>query len=109
MKVTRENVDTLPIPEEEKLLMKSNIEDILEINDTVANVLKLNKTFYIEWQDWHDEYSPERVDPCPDFYGYYFIKCEECPGENVGIPMNEQELEVAILTLFDFLYCLELS
>lgn len=109
MKLTKENIDTLPIPEKEKILMKCNIEDILEINDIIANVLKLKKTFYIYWQDYHDEYSPERVDPCPDFYGTYTIECEEHPGEVVGIHMNEQELEVAILTLFDFLHCLELS
>lgn len=67
MQVTKENLNLLP--EKERDYVKNLLDyDLEEINSFNKGV------FTLHWQDYHDEYSSERTDPCPDFYGMYYIR-----------------------------------
>jgi len=46
----------------------SSMLDELDYVNTLFATLGLGE-IKIHIQDYHDEYSPERVDPCPDYYG----------------------------------------
>lgn len=88
------NIDRLPEKlMEAKGLIKSLLEDLKEINRHT------DKMIFIEYQDWHDEYSPERTDPCPDYYGCFWLKAEN---ETLGEPMTLEQLDSALLLLNDF-------
>ena len=65
MKITRENYESV-VPKNEQKLLGVLIMDLEDINKYHENNI-----MYIDWQDYHDEYSSERTEPCPDFYGYY--------------------------------------
>lgn len=95
MKITIENVIELPITENEKILIHSLLADLQEINHIIPHKL------YIEFQDWHNEYSPERTDPCPDYYGTYRI-CNEYDDELIGVEMTLDELDSALCLLSNF-------
>lgn len=96
MKITEENIKSLPI-ESGKRLLKALLKDLEEINQN--GVIKL----YIDWIDKHTEYSPERVDPCPDYYGMYRIVLEDDPRETIGVEMTLEELDVAICALSNYI------
>lgn len=98
MKITRENYQTV-IPKNEQELLNSLFDDLDDINRYHPN----NK-LYIEWQNWHDEYSCERTDPCPDFYGYYSLKFENLPNETVGTVMTINDLDSTLCVLFSYNY-----
>lgn len=98
MKITRENYKTI-IPKKEQNLLKSLLDDLDDIN----KYHKDNK-LYIDWQDYHDEYSCERTDPCPDFYGYYSLKFENLPNETVGTVMTINDLDSTLCILFSYNY-----
>lgn len=67
MKIDIENY--IIVPETERALLRALLEDIKQWSFPM--------TLEIHWQDYHDEYSPERTDPCPDFYGTYAIKWKD--------------------------------
>ena len=98
MKITKKNYKDI-VPEHEQELINSLLEDLGDIN----KYHKKDK-LYIDWQDYHDEYSCERTDPCPDFYGYYRIKFENLPYESVGDVMTIDELDSALCVLFSYNY-----
>ena len=83
------NKDTITnLPENEQKLISSLLEDLpVDLN--------------IYWQDWHNEYSPERTDPCPDYYGYYRICSNK--GHQIGVEMTLEELDNAIMIISDTL------
>lgn len=84
------------VPEKERNLIFALLFDIEDIN-------KLSKKqIYIDWQDFHNEYSPERTDPCPDYYGYYTIRDEYLPSEIIGVEMTIDDLDLALCTLYNF-------
>lgn len=96
MKVTYENIKNLDVPELTKELLYSDLEDVEEINEITG------EKFFIHYQDWHDEYSPERTDPCPDYYGYFSIREGKYPNDNIGpLCQRENELQDVILTIYD--------
>lgn len=68
MKITKENINVLP--KNERDVISSYLDDLNVLNN------KTNAQLYIDWQDYHDEYSPERTDPCPDYYGCYQLMTE---------------------------------
>lgn len=88
------NYDNLNlIPEKDISLVKS----LLDIKNKYNNT---QYSFDIYFQDYHDEYSPERTDPCPDYYGCYrLIKNNDF----VGLEMTLEELDNAICILSDFI------
>ena len=96
MKLTKDNIAKINVSDEVKKSLILDLTDIDEIN-TISG-----KDFYINWQDYHDEYSPERTDPCPDYYGYFSIRELGSPFDNIGEPCaNEEELQDIILTVYD--------
>lgn len=99
MKVNFENIYHLPIEKEEKILLTSLLLDLKELNDKLLEV-SVN-SLYIDFQDFHNEYSPERIDPCPDYYGYYTLRYEESC-EIIGEEMTIYHLDSAMLLLHDF-------
>ncbi len=96
MKITKDNIEDLPIKDGNKLLLKALLKDVDEINN------KSKKKIYIDWQDWHNEYSPERVDPCPDFYGFYTIR-RESDDDLIGVEMTIDTLDYSLCMLCDYL------
>lgn len=97
MKVTLKTIKTLPINDRDKDLLEGLLIDLKEINQ-VSNKPKI----YIEFQDWHNEYSPERTDPCPDYYGYYTIRSETCE-DLLGVEMDLDTLDTALCLLNNYL------
>ena len=95
MKITRENVSKLPKKEQDLIL--ALLVDIEEMNRHLP--LRF-KNFQLEWIDEHTEYSPERVDPCPDYYGMYRL----WQGDDIlGIEMDIDTLDTALCLLYDYL------
>lgn len=95
MKLTKQNyVDIIPKEEQEHIF--SLFVDLEELNK------KTDKELYIDWQDWHNEYSSERVDPCPDYYGYYTLRFEHLPFDTIGGEMNIDELDNALFILISY-------
>ncbi len=84
------------VPEKEQNLIFTLLFDIEDINKFSK------KQIYIDWQDFHNEYSPERTDPCPDYYGYYTIRDEYLPNEIIGVEMTIDDLDFALCTLYNF-------
>lgn len=82
---------------EKQELILSLLSDIDEINQKTKNKI------YIEQQDYHNRYSPERTEPCPDYFGYYSLKIENVEGECLEYePMTLDELDSAICVLCGF-------
>lgn len=102
MIVNSENINTMPISDRDKQLLKALLIDVDEINNMVKDRGFENKQLYIEWQDYHDEYSPERVDPCPDFYGYYRLRFNDST-DAIGVNMTINDLDINLCTLIEFL------
>jgi len=94
MKITEENYTV--VPEKERMTLKELLTDLEFINHNSINKL------FINWIDCHTEYSPERTDPCPDFYGMYELRLEDDPRESIGVEMTLDELDMVICTLSDF-------
>jgi hypothetical protein len=96
MKITEKNLDK--IPKEEQKLVKALLEDIREIN---YNTPSFNN-IYLDWIDIHTEYSPERVDPCPDYYGMYRIR-RSLNNDVIGVEMTLEDLDTALCLLHNYL------
>jgi len=84
-------------------IIKSLLEDLKDINGLLDDNQEGYRKFYIDIQDYHNVYSPERTDPCPDYYGYYTLRYEENPYETIGIEMNIDELDSAMCVLINFI------
>lgn len=98
MKVTHENVETLPISDSEKVLLYSLLDDLVkEINRHGKAKL------YLNFIDEHTKYSPERVDPCPDYYGMYQLIVEDDPRVTIGVEMTLKELDLAMCVLCNYI------
>lgn len=94
MKIDEETI-TL-VPEKEQGLLKSLLNDLKEINELTG------ETLYIDWQHYHNEWSPERTDPCPDYYGYYTIRPKKDYSETIGVEMDIYELDRTLYMLYEF-------
>ena len=94
MIINEENISSLP--EKEQSLVKALLQDLEEINH---NLPLKSKDLYIDWIDKHTEYSPERVDPCPDYYGMYRIIRGS---EVLGVEMDLDTLDTALCLLHNF-------
>ena len=97
MKIINDNYKSV-VPVEEQDLLSALLNDLKDINQYEEDKL------YIDWQDYHDSYSPERTDPCPDFYGYYTIRFEKKPNDTIGDVMTIHELDSALCILFSYNY-----
>lgn len=94
MQVTKENLNLLPEKERDyvKNLLNYNLEEINSFHKGV---------FTLHWQDYHDEYSPERTDPCPDFYGMYYIRKNN--NRVMYLPVAFQEINEYLFFLWSIL------
>lgn len=96
MKVEETNIKDIPISGNERGLLKVLLSDLEEINN------KIPEKLYIDWQEFHNEWSPERTDPCPDYYGYYTLRLEKDPYENIGVEMTLDDLDSSLCLLIEF-------
>lgn len=94
MKLTKDNYSTI-IPIQEQLLFSVILDSLKYINEYIND-----NQMFIDWQDYHDEYSEERTDPCIDFYGSYTIRYEHNPQNVIGSRMTIEELD----NILSFLY-----
>lgn len=99
MKVTLENIDSIPTLKKDwdKMRLRSLVLDVERIN-TYGNRAEI----YIDWQDFHNEYSPERTDPCPDYYGLYTLRSSK-NRELIGFEMDLDTLEDSLGVLENFI------
>lgn len=97
MKVTYENIEDLPIDNKDKVILKALLTDIDEINN--AN---LKDPIYINWEENHTEYSPERTEPCPDFYGTYSL-IRSTTKDKLGVEMDLDTLDIALCLLNNYI------
>lgn len=108
MKVTNENIENIKYIykyyniECGKQLLKSLLIDLLEFNQLLEDKGESYRKLYIDYIDEHTGYSPERTDPCPDYYGLFTLRFEKNPCETVGDYMTIHELENALFVLINF-------
>ena len=101
MKVTLDNYKDL-IPKDNQLLMHALLEDLNELNTELENLQEPYRKLYIDYITEHTEYSTERTDPCPDYYGMYRLRFEKNSYETVGLEMTIKELDNALCVLINF-------
>jgi nitrate reductase assembly molybdenum cofactor insertion protein NarJ len=101
MKVTLDNYKDL-IPKDNQLLMHALLEDLNELNTELENLQEPYRKLYIDYITEHTEYSTERTDPCPDYYGMYRLRFEKNPYETVGLEMTIKELDNVLCVLINF-------
>ena len=85
------------IPDYDVLLLKALLFDLNLINQT-GKFPELG----IEYIEEHTDYSPERVDPCPDYYGMYRL-FKVKTGDTIGEPMTLNNLDLVLCILFELL------
>ena len=102
MKITLDNYKEL-IPKENQGLIESLLIDLLEFNTELENIQEPYRKLYIDYITEHTEYSSERTDPCPDYYGMYKLVFEKNPYESVGSEMTIDELDSALCILINFI------
>ena len=102
MKLTIENYKQY-IPQEDQSLMEALLCDLLELNTELENKDEPYCKLYIDYITEHTEYSPERTDPCPDFYGMYRLVFEKDPYVTVGTEMTIEDLDNALCILINFI------
>lgn len=95
MIITRENIDN--VPEEERLLLNVLLDDLEAINAEGAHEMCIDR------QDFHNEYSAERTDPCPDFYGYYTLRDKNGTSGVIGDFMTLEGLDSALFLLNEYI------
>lgn len=94
MRITENNIENIPI--KEKALVRALLNDMEEINH---NLPLHSPNLELEWIDTHTEYSPERVDPCPDYYGMYRVWRGD---DYIGDIMDLDTLDSALCLLHNF-------
>ena len=94
MEVTLNNIKEISSEKRERFLLTALLLDIDEINSITGDNL------YIDWQDFHNECSPEWTDPCPDYYGYYTIRTN--PYETIGLEATIDQLEEYLCVLSNY-------
>lgn len=82
--------------------LKAILKDVDELNDLLKDKGESYRQIYINYEDEHTKYSPERVDPCPDYYGMFTLRFEKNQYETIGEVMSLDELDNAICILINF-------
>lgn len=102
MKLTLNNYKEF-VPEKDQELMYNLLIDVNELNDLLDKQGQYYRKLYIDIETHHTEYSPERVDPCPDFYGCYRLHPISDPYNSVGDIMDIDTLDNTLCALIMFL------
>ena len=76
-------------------LLKCLLDDLEIINSQHNTNIELHQV------EEHTEYSPERVDPCPDYYGMYYLYIPETK-ETIGDYMYIDDLNEIMCALSEF-------
>lgn len=83
-------------------ILESLLIDITELNQVLDDRHESYRKIYIDYEDKHTEYSPERTDPCPDYYGLFTLRFEKNHYETIGDVMTLNELDTTICALVNF-------
>lgn len=102
MKLTFENYEQY-VPKKDWQLIHGLLIDLEELNKELENKEESYRKLYVDIQDYHDEYSPERTDTCPDYYGMYRLYPEKDPYNSIGTEMTIDELDNALCLLINFM------
>ena len=76
-------------------LLISLLDDLEIINSQHNTNIELHQV------DKHTEWSPERTDPCPDYYGMYYLYIPETK-ETIGDYMYIDDLNETMYILSEF-------
>ena len=88
--------------EEQTKLLLSLVKEARDINSILTNFPGQDmKTISIYWENEHTEYSPERTDPCPDNYGFFYIMMNGV-NQTIGDAMSIDQLDESLSLLYDF-------
>lgn len=101
MKITIDNFKDI-IPNKDQSLCEGLLIDLAELNQLLDDKDETYRQLYIDYNTEHTEYSPERVEPCPDYYGMFSLRFEKNPYETVGDYMTINELDNALFLLINF-------
>lgn len=101
MKLNNENYKNY-VPEKDQELFEALLIDLSILNRLLADQGDAYRQLYFDIETNHTPYSPERTDPCPDYYGMYTIRFEKNEYETVGDCMTINELDNAMLILSNF-------
>ena len=83
-------------------LFEALLIDLEELNQLLEDKNEDYCKLYIDFENEHTQYSPEWVDPCPDFYGLFSLRFEKNPCEIVGDYMTIEELDSIMCALINF-------
>lgn len=101
MKITIDNYKKI-IPKKDQSLMYGLLLDLEELNQELEDLQEPYRKLYIDYITEHTGYSPERTDPCPDYYGMYTLRFEKNQYEKIGTEMTIDELDSALCILINF-------
>lgn len=101
MKLTQENYKSY-VPQKNQELFSALLVDLSTLNSILVDNGESYRKLYFDIETNHTSYSPERTDPCPDYYGMYTIRYEKNEYEIVGDYMTINELDSAMLILSNF-------
>lgn len=87
------------IEESKKGFVASLLDDIDEYNKMVTSKGHHELRVELSVQVEHNEYSPERTDPCPDYYGMYRLHFEIDRSKTVGMEMDLDMLDNCLMHL----------
>ena len=107
MKVTLESIKNIDYIEGYELnygitLLRALLDDVDDLNNLLKDKDESYRQIYIDYINEHTEYSPERIDPCPDYRGMFTLRFEKNPYETIGTEMTIDELDIALLILINF-------
>lgn len=108
MRISKNNLDKIDVKPSERKILSGILTDIESLNEMTG------RDFYIDWQHFHNKYSPERTDPCPDYYGFFSIRTETYASTIGDYYEDVTSLDDAVLVLidtfasigYDFEYCI---
>lgn len=101
MKLTQENYKDY-VPKKDQELFNALLIDLSILNRLLVDQGDAYRQLYFDIETNHTSYSPERTDPCPDYYGMYTIRYEKNEYETVGDYMTINELDNAMHILSNF-------
>ena len=102
MKLTVDNYEGV-VPYKDCPLCMALLIDLEELNQLLEDKGEDYRKLYIDFETEHTQYSPERVDPCPDYYGLFSLRFERDPYTTVGDYMTIEELDSTLCTLINFI------
>ena len=105
MIVTYENIDKIDKKYyKSKEYLEALLESIYDINSELDKLNLSKLKVQLNWQDYHNEYSAERVDPCPDYYGWWYLTRISDERTVVGgVCKDLVDVDDIINTLYEFI------